>query len=50
MKNFNEEKQTLSSEFEFQDVLAESNQLDDISDLWYFVHSKAGRWIAGSAH
>lgn len=50
MENNKKEKQTLSNEFEFQNVMDEMNKLDDVSDLWYFIHSKTGRWIAGSAH
>lgn len=44
------ETKAILDDMNFEKVLTQKNELDNVNDLWYFVKSQANRWIAGSAH
>lgn len=43
------EKNVLDKKFEIDDLEANFKELEDLDDLWYFVRSCKGGWIAGSS-
>lgn len=38
----------IMKELEMKELVEKSEKLAKINDLWYFVKSKGGAWIAGS--
>lgn len=44
------ETKAILDDMNFEKVLTQKNELDNVNDLWYFVKSQTNRWIAGSAH
>lgn len=38
----------IMKELEMKELVEKSEKLAKINDLWYFVKSKCGAWIAGS--
>ncbi|MGE7943537.1 epipeptide YydF family RiPP [Lysinibacillus xylanilyticus] len=49
MKKENRHSETVK-DLEFKSLVNESKKLVKVNDLWYFVKSQEGRWIAGSGH
>lgn len=45
----NIEKNVLDKKFEIDDLEGNFKELEDLDDLWYFVRSCKGGWIAGSS-
>lgn len=43
-------KENTVKNLEFKSLVNESKKLVKVNDLWYFVKSQEGRWIAGSGH
>ncbi|MCS4485589.1 epipeptide YydF family RiPP [Staphylococcus americanisciuri] len=44
------EKHDTMKNLEIKNLVKDSEKLAKVNDLWYFVKSKANRWVVGSGH
>lgn len=45
-----EDNKNLMTQFEVENLENAAEELSNIDDLWYFIKSSSGAWIAGSAN
>ena len=50
LHNQKNNKQDVMKDLGFKNLVNNSEKLAKVNDLWYFVKSKANRWVVGSGH